>query len=204
MIGLDKKRRVFVGITGASGSIYGFRLIQELVRQKFFVEICFSKAGLEVARFELDLELIDDANKIKNELISSAALPGDYITVFDEENLFSAPASGSSRYEAIFVAPCSMSTLAHIAYGTNRHLIHRAGEVALKQGYPLILLPRETPVSLVHLRAMVAAAEAGAKIILPTPAFYSKPKTIDDMVDFIVGKVLDAAGIENDLYKRWE
>lgn len=201
---MDEKRRAFVGITGASGSIYGVRLIQELVKQKYFVEICFSSSGLEVARFELGLKLIDDVNKIRDELISSLAPTADYFTVLDEDNLFSAPASGSNQYEAIFVVPCSMSTLAHIAYGTNRHLIHRAGEVALKQGYPLILLPRETPVSLVHLRAMVAAVEAGAKIVLPTPAFYPKPKTIDDIVDFIVGKVLDAAGIKNELYNRWE
>ncbi len=197
------KKKVFVGITGASGSIYGLRLIQELVKKDYFVEVCFSKAGLQIARFETGIRFSDDAPSLKEDLASNLSVKASRIFIFNENDLFSEPASGSNKYDAVFIVPCSMSSVAHIAYGTTRNLIQRAAEVALKQGYPLVLAPRETPVSLVHLRAMTVAAESGAKIVLPTPAFYQKPESIDHIINFVVGKVLDAVGIENKLYRRW-
>jgi len=200
---LKNKKKVFVGITGASGSIYGLRLIQELVKRAYFVEICFSKSGLQIARFETGIRFSDDASSLREDLVTNLSVKASRIIVFNENNFFSEPASGSNKYDAVFIVPCSMSSVAHIAYGTTRNLIQRAAEVALKQGYPLVLVPRETPVSLIHLRAMTVAAESGAKIVLPVPAFYQKPKSIDHIINFVVGKVLDAVGIENKLYRRW-
>lgn len=179
------------------------RLIQVLSSLDFEIEVCFSNFGLKVARYETSLNLARDRDKIKEELASYLSVSREKLIVFHEDDFFAPAASGSSLYRAVIIAPCSMSTLSHIAYGTVRNLIHRASEVALKQGYPLILLPRETPVSLVHLKAMVSAAEAGAKIVLPSPAFYHHPQSIEDLVDFVVGKMLDVAGVENDLFKRW-
>lgn len=198
-----RTNKVFVGITGASGSVYGIRLVEELLRQDYEIFLCFSKAGLDVAQIELALKPLRRTESLKEEV--HKLFPGNKkkLTVLDENNLISEPASGSNKLRAVFIAPCSMSTLAHIAYGTNKNLIHRAAEVALKQNFPLILLPRETPVSLVHLRAMTQAAESGARIVLPSPAFYHHPETIQDIVDFVVGKMLDAANIDNDLYERW-
>ncbi len=201
---LIKIKRIFVGITGASGSIYGLRLIKVLSSLNFEVEVCFSEAGIKVTRYETDLRIGEGKDKIKEELTSYLSIPDDRVEVFLEDDFFAPAASGSNLYRAIFIAPCSMSTLSHVAYGTGRNLIHRAAEVALKQGYPLILLPRETPVSLVHLRAMVSVAEAGAKIVLPSPAFYHRPQSVEALVDFVIGKMLDAAGIENNLFKRWQ
>lgn len=193
-----------MGITGASGSIYGFRLTQVLLTLDFEVEVCISKNGIEVARYETGLALKGGKKKIKEELISSFSLNPRRTDFFLEDELSAPAASGSNYYKAVFVAPCSMSSLSHIAYGTTENLIHRAAGIALKQGFPLILLPRETPVSLIHLKAMVSVAEAGARIVLPSPAFYFHPESIEDIIDFIVGKMLDVAKIENKLFKRWK
>lgn len=187
----------FVGITGASGTIFGIRLASELAKKDSRVTVCFSRPGELVAAHELNM----DSFSLKK--ISELISPTHEIEVISSDDLSHTAASGSSPYETVFVCPCSMSTLAHIAYGTGSNLIHRAADVALKERKKLILVPRETPLSLVHLRAMTAAAEAGAVILPPIPAFYPQPETVNDIIDFVVGRILDAAGIENDLYRRW-
>lgn len=192
----------FVGITGASGTSIGIKLTSELLKTGNRVSLCFSEPAKLVAATEL-LSGSFSPDEIKR-LISDMNVSTDGLELVEADYLDHDAASGSSGFSAVFVCPCSMSTLARIAYGTGTNLIHRAADVALKERKKLILVPRETPLSLVHLRAMVAAAEAGAVIVPPSPAFYPSPESIDDVINFIVGKVLDVAGIDNNLYRRWK
>lgn len=192
-------KKVFVGVTGASGTIYGIRLSQVLLELGISVYLSFSKAAKLVASEELNLDLNNFFSDLKSKYFSKKAPE-----ILECTSLNTAPASGSSGISAVFVAPCSVSSLAHIAYGTSRNLIHRAADVALKERKKLVLVLRETPLSLVHIRAMLQVSEAGAIVLPASPAFYTRPKTVEEMVDFVVGKALDVAGIENDLYKRYK
>lgn len=182
-----------IGITGASGSIYGVRLIEELALRKHRVDVVITAAGKQVMREELgssDLKKID--RRIKGN-----------IKIWENDN-FEAPfMSGSSAPEAVVIIPCSVGKLAAIANGISSNLIERAADVALKERRQLILVVRETPFSLIHLENMAKVARAGAQILPPMPAFYYHPKTIDDMVNFVVGKVLNALRIEHKLFKAW-
>jgi len=176
--------RIVVGITGASGVCLGVRLVETL-------------KGHEVA-----LIVSHDAWRIMDlEIGSRPEFPG--VQVFDGQD-FSAPmASGSAVFDAMAVAPCSMKTLAGIAHGYSDTLIIRAADNALRLGRRLVLVPRETPLSLASLENLVAVRRAGAIVLPPVLAFYHRPRRIEDMVDYVVGKVLDALGIPNDLYDRW-
>jgi 4-hydroxy-3-polyprenylbenzoate decarboxylase len=188
---------VFVGITGASGSLYGIRAIGVLLDLGYRVHACSSRPGSQVLAYETGIASLEEFRK---------SLPSDQaerLSLYGPHDFFAPAASGSNRYDAVIIIPCSTSTLAHVAYGTTTNLIHRAADCALKQKAPVVLVVRETPLSLVHLRAMVAAAEAGATILPASPAFYTRPKHLDDAIDFVVGKALEAAGIDHDLYPRW-
>lgn len=175
-----------VGITGASGIAYGVRLLKTLPGR---TTVVVSKDGLAIAREELgmspdEMHALADAH-------------------YDNADLFSPLASGSSPFDAMVIAPCSASTMSKIACGIGDNLITRAASVALKEHRRLVLVVRETPLSAIHLGNMERLAEAGAVVMPACPAFYPKPKTVDDMVDFVVGRVLDVLGVENDLYARW-
>ncbi|MEO0279162.1 MAG: UbiX family flavin prenyltransferase [candidate division WOR-3 bacterium] len=177
--------RFFVGITGASSVIIGIRLVEELSK---YGRVYYSLT--RVAKKILSLEEID------------FKAPPDSIEV--EENDFTAPiSSGSFRLKATIIAPCSMGTLGRIANGISLNIIERSADVALKEKWPLVIVPRETPFSVIHLENMLKLAKCGATILPPMITFYNKPKTVRDMVDFIVGKILDILGIENNLFKRW-
>ena len=192
--------KAFVGITGASGTIYGVRLALELLKMDIQVYLSFSEAGKLVAAEELGLSTA----KFRQQLLDRFFKEFSENIIFVEANkLNSPPASGSAGIDYYFISPCSVSSLGHIASGTSLHLIHRAADVALKEKKKLILVVRETPLSLIHIENMLRAARAGAVILPASPAFYHQPKTIDDMISFIVGKCLDAAGIDNSLYKRY-
>lgn len=191
--------KIFVGITGASGSLYGIRIAQELLKKGDEVYLCISEAGKIVVKEELGLVSDNLIDEIIDKYFKSIRKP----IFLKPDQLNSAPASGSSNFDIVFVAPCSVSTLSNIAYGTSRNLIHRAADVALKERKKLILLIRETPLSIVHIKAMLEAALAGAVILPASPAFYINPSTVDDLIDFIVGKALDVAGIDNNLYRRY-
>ena len=186
-----------VGITGASGSIYGVRLIQELARKKHNVNVVITSAGKQVMREELGVAGFD---KLEELGLSKA---GRNIEIWENDD-FSAPfMSGSNAPEAVVFIPCSVGKLAAIANGMSTNLIERTADVALKEQRQLILVVRETPFSIIHLENMLKAAKAGAQILPAMPAFYHHPRTIDDMVNFVVGKVLNLLRIEHKLFKGW-
>lgn len=180
---------IVVGISGASGVQYGIRLL-EVLQDRAETHLIMSESARLILKIETEYE-VEDATR----LASHVHAPDD----------LAAPiASGSYQFEAMVIAPCSMRTLGAIANGISDTLITRVGDICLKEGRKLILVPRETPLSLVHLRNMVKAKEAGAIILPACPGFYSKPKNVSDVIDFSVGSVLDVLGIEHELYKRWE
>jgi 4-hydroxy-3-polyprenylbenzoate decarboxylase len=183
-------RRVVVGISGATGVVYGVRLLRALRDLDVESHLVVSGPGEMTREYETELSSQD-----LRALATRWYKPGD---------VGAAIASGSFRTLGMVVAPCSMRTVAEIATGASSNLLTRAADVTLKERRRLVLLVRETPLSLVHLRAMTAATEAGAIIAPPVPAFYTRPKTLDDIVDQTVGRVLDLFDLENDLAERWE
>lgn len=193
-----------VAITGASGVVYGIRLLEYLLKEGHKVFLVITKEGFEILRGELDINW-DGGEKGVNRGIERyfKSQPGQ-VTYFDEDNLSAPISSGSFRIDGMIIIPCSMKTLASIANGFADNLIERGADVVLKERRPLILVPRETPLNVIHLNNMLTSAKAGAHIIPAMPAFYHHPKTVEDMVNFIVGRVLDAIGIKNELYRRWE
>ena len=191
---------LFVGVTGASGAPYAVRLVEVLAQAGCELTLCLSEAGVAVVAHELELGVTGRAEVTAAFLAAAAA----EARVYAPDDLEAPVASGSNFPDAAVVCPCSMSTLAHIALGTTRTLIHRAGDVALKEGRPLVLVPRETPLSEIHLARLHEARRAGATIVAPMPGFYALPRTLDDVVDFVVGKVLAALGFEQRLSRPWE
>jgi 4-hydroxy-3-polyprenylbenzoate decarboxylase len=186
-----------IGITGASGSIYGIRLIRELALRKNNVNVVMTPAGKQVMKEELGTS---DFNKVKGPGLSK--IKGN-INVWENDD-FEAPfMSGSGAPEAVVIIPCSVGKLGAIANGISSNLLERTADVALKEKRQLILVVRETPLSLIHLENMLKAGRAGAQILPAMPAFYHHPATIDDIVNFIVGKVLNLLGIEHNLFKGW-
>jgi len=160
----------------------------------FHIDLVVSSSGWIVLKEELDITKEDILKEFPS------------VNLLSEKDIASPVASGSRlvKYTGVIISPCSMSTLAHIANGTNQNLIHRIGEVALKERVPLVLLVREAPYSLVHIKNMLEVAQAGAIVIPASPGFYHRPKTIQDLVDFVVGKVLDSLRLEHSLYRRWK
>jgi len=186
-----------IGITGASGSIYGVRLIQELGLRKQKVNVVITSAGKKVMHEELQVSSLDQMDKLGLSEIS------DQIKIWGNDD-FNAPfMSGSNVPEAVIIIPCSMGKLASVANGISGNLLERIADVALKEKRQLILVVRETPLSLIHLENMVKVARAGAQILPAMPAFYHYPKTVDDMINFVVGKVLNLLRIEHNLFKGW-
>lgn len=175
--------RILVAITGASGLIYGKRLVEELKKGRHNVSLVVTAGAKKVAEAE------------------GEKLPK---SDFDENDLSAPFASGSHHFEAMVVCPCSLKTLGEIANGVGKNLVSRGAEVALKERKKLVLVVRETPLSYIALKNMETVTLAGGVILPACPGFYHKPKTIDDLVDFIVGKTMDSIGIENHLFKRWK
>lgn len=187
-----------IGITGASGSIYGIRLIQELAERNHHVNAVITNAGMKVMEEELG---ISEPRGISKLLVSRKKVQ---VSLWQNDD-FTAPfMSGSNPFEAVVVIPCSVGKLAAIANGISGNLLERTADVALKEKRELILVVRETPLSLIHIENMMKAAKAGAQIMPAMPAFYHHPKTIDDMVNFIVGKVLNLLKIEHNLLRGWK
>ena len=188
--------RYIVGITGASGSIYALRLYEELLRLGHEVHIVITRNGQKV----MDHELGPDAAGLAGRL--EGKLEGRLI-IHDADDLFAPIASGSFKVDAMAVVPCSMATLGELAAGISKNLLGRAADVCLKERRTLVLVPRETPLNTIHLKNMLSLSEAGAVILPAMPAFYGKPLNINDMVDFIAGRVLQSLGIDNDLFMKW-
>lgn len=197
-----KPLNVFLAMSGASGSIYGLRLAKELCLRGCSLTFSATESGKLVCREETGLELGRENAETAKSLCNYLALDAE-IRVVAPDDLSACSASGSAAPDVMIVAPCSMGTLARIAGGISGNLIERSADVMLKERRPLLLVPRETPLSEIHLENMLRLSRAGARIIPAMPAFYHKPQSVEEMVDFVVGKVLDQAGIENDLYRRW-
>lgn len=189
-----------VAMTGASGSPYAVRLLEILLRAGRTVHLVISPAATQVMERELEVTVnlanFDPSLLLKNVEVSR-------LHYHDYRDFSAGIASGSFQTAGMVVCPCSMGTVAAIAHGTSQNLIHRAADVHLKERRKLILVPRETPFGLIQLRNLTAVAEAGAMVLPAMPAFYTLPKTVDDMVDFIVGRVCDQLGVEHRLFPRW-
>ena len=190
---------VFMGITGASGAPYAARLLEALLAADAEVGLCASSAGLEV----LATELYGDPDLDREEVLRRFVGDSAGVTVHGPNDWRAPYASGSARVDAYVICPCSMGTAGTIASGTMSNLIHRAASVALKEGRKLVLVPRETPLSDIHLENLLRLRRAGAVVLMAAPGFYNAPQTIDDLIEFVVGRCLDQLGIENKLTKRW-
>ena len=192
-----------VAFTGASGMPYGMRLLECLLHAGCRVQLVYSQAAQIVAKQEMALDLPSQAAQAHTLLRRRFAdLPGT-LDVYGREEWFAPMASGSNPPEAMIVCPCTMGTLAAIAQGLANNLIERAADVMLKEGRPLILVPRETPFSAIHLENMLRLARAGAVILPPNPGFYHRPLTVEALVDFVVARILDRIGVPHALMVRW-
>jgi 4-hydroxy-3-polyprenylbenzoate decarboxylase len=197
------QRSIAVAITGASGAIYAARTMAALLERECHLELIVSEYGRRLLRDELgDAAAMDRLFDFLEDKYGSGVRSGTY-TVHSNKDLGAKIASGSQDCEAMVVVPCSMKTLAGIAHGLSRSLVERAADVILKERRTLIIVPRETPMSLPQLRNMVLCAEAGAMLMPAMPAFYQMPKTLDDLADFMTGKILSALGFSHELYPRW-
>jgi flavin prenyltransferase len=190
---------LFLGITGASGAPYAARLLEALAAADVEVGVCASSAGVEVVA----TELYRNARLSRDETLARLLEHAPNATLYDPNDWGSPYASGSAKVDAYVICPCSMGTLGTIASGAMQNLIHRAASVALKENRRLVVMPRETPLSTIHLRNMLTLREAGATILFLAPGFYHGAERIDDLVDFIVGRALDQLGLENSLVRRW-
>jgi 4-hydroxy-3-polyprenylbenzoate decarboxylase len=190
--------RIFLGITGASGAPYAARLVQALVDADAELGICISRAGYEV----LATELYRDVSLPQDEIAQRLTGGADGVTIYGERDWNAPYASGSAKVDAYVVCPCSMGTLGTIASGAMSNLIHRAASVALKEGRKLVLCPRETPLSRIHLRNMLEAQDAGATILFLAPGFYHGSDSVEQLVEFVVSRVLDQLGVEHET-ARW-
>jgi len=189
-----------IGITGASGAVYGVRLAQEILKNGHKLHLVVTEAGWQVFREELLWDTEDRERCIEENFASYGKDRLHYHTLRD----FNAPiASGSYQNDGMVIIPCSMGTLSGIAHGASGNLLERTADVMLKESRKLILVPRETPLHKIHLENMLKVTEAGGKIVPAMPGFYHLPKSMDDLVNFLVGKVLDNLGVHHELFTRW-
>jgi 4-hydroxy-3-polyprenylbenzoate decarboxylase len=194
---------IVVAITGASGPILGIRLIEELLKMGESVTGIASQGSIGIMEYELSCS-VSETFPLTGILEERGNLPElTNFREFDEKNFQASCASGSSDFDAIVVAPCSMKSLSAIANGYADNLITRACDVALKEKRKCLIVPRETPFNLIHIENMKKAALAGAVIVPPVPGFYTRPKTADDIVDFITGKIMNLLGKKHELFKGW-
>ena len=191
--------RIFLGITGASGAPYAARLLDALVAAGCEVGVSASSAGIEV----LATELYGEPGLSRADVLERFTGSRPRVTVYEPGDYRAPYASGSAKVDGYVVCPCSMATAGTLAAGAMDNLIHRAASVALKEGRRLVLMPRETPLSTIHLESLMRLRTAGAVILFLAPGFYHAPKTIDDLVNFVVARCLDQLGIQNELARRW-
>jgi 4-hydroxy-3-polyprenylbenzoate decarboxylase len=191
--------RVFLGVTGASGARYAESLLRALAAADCEIGLTASGSGIEV----LATELYGDPSLAREEVLERFVGGAAHVTVYGENDFSSPYASGSARVDAYVVCPCSMATVGTLASGAMQNLVHRAASVALKERRKLVLVPRETPLSSIHLRGLATLNEAGAVILFAAPGFYHGADSVDDLVDFVVARCLDQLGIDNALVRRW-
>ena len=192
-----------LAITGASGAPYALRLLQVLLQRGERVDLMVSAPGQIVVSMETGLKLPGRTAEIRRFLCEEFGVSEDLLRVFGREEWTAPLASGSSAPRAMVVCPCTTGTLAGIAAGTSQNLIERAADVTIKEGCKLVLVPRETPFSAIHLENMLKLARLGVIVLPPNPGFYQNPASVDDLVDFVVARILDQLGIDNELSPRW-
>lgn len=190
---------ITLAITGASGAPYAVRLLEQLVQQQQPTSLIVSSHGVRLLQSETEYQSFEELRE------NIGAERWDrYITAYDNSDRGAAPASGSSLSRGMIICPCSMGTVSAIAQGSSRSLIERAADVALKERRKLVIVPRETPFSDIHLRNLSVLSQSGVIVMPAAPGFYHRPKTIDDLVDFMVARILDHFGIEHSLSHRWD
>ncbi len=194
------KKRFVVGMTGASGAPYALAVIRELLQQEHTVHLIVTEAGWRVLKEEHGWEVIRREEELQKHF---SDLPGTLI-FHPLKDIGASIASGSFFCDGMIVIPCSMGTLSRIAQGTSSNLLERTADVMIKEGRKLVIVPRETPLSAIHLENMLKLARMGVTILPAMPAFYHKPKTLEDMVGFVAGKTLDCFNVQHQLYTRWE
>ena len=197
------ERHFALAITGASGVVYGLRVAEELLRSGARVSMVVTSAGFAVLKEECGLDWGSAGASVSDELCGYFRCDGAGLSFYAENDFFAPIASGSSAPDAMVIAPCSMGTLARISNGNSGNLLERSADVMLKEGRPLVLVPRETPLNAIHLEHMLKLARLNVKIVPAMPAFYQHPESLDDLVNFVVGKVLDSIGVEHTLFRRW-
>ncbi|MFZ1546488.1 MAG: flavin prenyltransferase UbiX [Candidatus Nitrotoga sp.] len=196
-------KTIVLALTGASGLPYSMRLLECLLQGGQCVHLVYSQAAQIVAKQELDFVLPNRPQDAEKILVERLGKVSGKLRVFGRDDWFAPMASGSNPGDAMVICPCTMGTLAAVAAGLSDDLITRAADVMLKEKRPLILVPRETPFSAIHLENMLKLSHAGAVILPPNPGFYHHPQSVQDLVDFVVAKVLDHLGVEHMLVKRW-
>jgi 4-hydroxy-3-polyprenylbenzoate decarboxylase len=195
----DDALPIVVAITGASGAPYAVRLLEQLLAADRQVWLIVTSHGLRLLRTEMDIDSVDSLRQ----RVGAAAWKR-LVTAFEDADRGAAPASGSAKNAGMVICPCSMGTLSAVSIGASRSLVERAADVMLKERRPLILVPRETPLSAIHLQNMLRLSRAGAVILPAAPGFYHKPATVQELVDFVVARVLDQLGVDQTLVKRWD
>lgn len=192
-----------LALTGASGMPYGIRLLECLLNSGKTVWLLYSQAAQIVAQQEMGLQLPSSAAECRRMLCERFGASETQLHVFGKDEWFAPPASGTNPADAMVICPASMGVVAAVAHGTSDHLIERAADVSLKEKRPLIIVPRETPLSLIHLRNLTVLAEAGAIILPPAPGFYHHPESAQDLIDFVVARILDQLHIPHNLMPKW-
>ncbi len=199
----ERRQAIAIAVTGASGAVYATRTVAALLERGVHIELIVSDYGRRLLRDELgERATLDQLMPFLTDKYGDRVAAGT-VTVHSNRDLGATIASGSHGCSGMAIVPCSMKTLAAVAHGLSRNLIERAADVMLKEQRRLVIVPRETPMSLPQLRNMVLCAEAGAMILPAMPAFYQQPKTLDDLADFMAGKILSALGFEHELYPPW-
>lgn len=194
---------ITLAMTGGSGAAYGFRLLDCLLKAGREVDFLISDAARQVVQMELGLVLAADVKTLQSELNQRFKPHTGTLRVYDKMDWLAPPASGSSRKRQMVICPASGGTISAIAHGASKNLIERAADVAIKEKYPLIIVPRETPLSAIHLENLLRLAQLGATIMPASPGFYYNPKSIDDLVDFMVGRILQHLGVDQELVPGW-
>jgi 4-hydroxy-3-polyprenylbenzoate decarboxylase len=204
----SKKLPVVIGITGASGAVYGINLIKFFLDNDTRIELIISDNAVKVFKLELKLALsASSPQENKKTLLNYLNIDESKSALLDiwhQDNVAACVSSGSYKTQGMIIAPASMGTIANIANGTSNNLIARAADVILKERRKLVLLAREAPFNTIHLRNMLSLSEMGAIIVPASPGFYHQPLTLQDQIDFVIGKTLDVFGVENELFKRWQ
>ena len=196
-------KTICLALTGASGMPYGIRLLECLLEAGCHVQLLYSQVAQIVAKQEMNLDLPARAKEAQIYFSERYSASPGQLEVYGREEWFAPVASGSNPPDAMVVCPCTMGTLASIAQGLASNLIERAADVVLKEGRKLVLVPRETPFSAIHLENMLRLSRAGAVILPPNPGFYHHPQRIEDMVDFVVARILDQVSVPHALMQRW-